>query len=267
MMVKLRAITRVFIMKWSEVLQYRGDLVLWTFAIAITPLVSLAVWYAVATSTQSAQDPRDILTYYILVMLLGIATASWQGFELIQEILSGAIVRYLIRPLSMFWIRIAGTIVTKILQLSVPVLTFCGVLLIFPHWFSSALFKVEHLLLFIPSLLLAITISFIMDMTIGTMAFWLEDAQELQSYRFLLMQVASGILVPFAVMPPAARDVLGSLPFRYIISAPAEIILGQAEGTAALALLAYQALWVVVLALLLAFVWKRGLKIYAAPGQ
>ncbi len=254
-------------MMLSEVLQYRGDLILWTSAIAITPLVSLAIWYTVAQSNQLRQDPHTILTYYALVMLLSIATASWRGFELIQEILTGSIVRYLVRPLSVFWEHGVGMLVTKALQLTPPLLIFGGALLLAPHWFSPTLFDIGHVVLFIPSLLLAVMISFVMDMTIGAMAFWLEDAQELQSYRFLLMQVASGILVPYSVMPPLARDTLGALPFRYIISAPAEIMLGQAEGAAAISLLTYQALWVATLTVLLTFVWKQGLKTYAVPGQ
>lgn len=266
-MPSMRIIKRLFVVVWSELLQYRGDLVVWTLAIAITPLVSLAIWYTVATANQINQSPRDMVTYYVMVTLLGIATASWQGFELIQGILTGSIVRYLIRPVSIFWEYSISTIVTKSFQLALPLIAFGSVLASAPQLFSPEIFEAKNLVLFIPSILCAVTLSFIMDMVIGTCAFWLEDAHELQSYRFLLMQVASGILIPFSVMPTAARAILGMLPFRYIVSAPVEILLGQTQGITALALIGYQTIWVGVFLLLLRTLWKQGLKIYALPGQ
>ena len=153
------------------------------------------------------------------------------------------------------------------MKLLIPLPILLLVIARFPQFFSPAIFEPRHLVLFLISLLLAALLAFVLDMHFGVLAFWLADATQLRRYKDILQQATSGILIPLAFLPATIKPIFAALPFRYIISAPAEILLGQAEGTAALHLLLIQATWTGVLLLTLTLLWRRGLKIYAVPGQ
>jgi len=231
-----------------------------------TPLISLAIWYTIARSNANL-IPRDILTYYILVILIRLITSSWRGYYLIQQILNGTIVKYLIRPPAIYWDFLVNNLTNKIFQLIfiLPILVIAFI--IFPDAVSPIIFSLTNLGPFLLSLLLAFIITFTFDLSLGLLAFWLEDAQELMSYRFLLTQVASGVLIPFAMMPDWLYTAFSFLPFRYIISAPAEILLGQVVGPAALQLIFYQVIWAIGFIIIMRVLFVRGLRRYAIPGQ
>lgn len=262
----LTKLIRIFSLSWSLTLQYRGDLFLWLIAITATPLLSLAVWYSVAASN-SALVPRDILTYYIIIMFVRIATSSWRGFQLSQQILNGQIVQYLIRPPAILWEFVTANLTTKIFQLIIPVPVFLAIAAWKPEYFSPAMYQPNNIIMFIPALLLAALLSFAFDLCLGLLAFWIEDAHEIMSYRFLLTQVASGVIIPFSVMPDWLFTTFSLLPFRYTVSVPAEILLGQATGTVAWQLLGWQFVWATGFFILLRMLYTKGLKIYALPGQ
>jgi ABC-2 type transport system permease protein len=261
-----RQLTRLFILDWSLLLAYRGEILLWLMAVTATPLLSLAIWYQVAKSSGPSLQ-QEILTYYLLLIVVRSASTSWRGYELIREILNGHVISYLIRPPVIFWEFVTEFLTTKVLFLTPSVLIAALLILISPQSFSPTIFSLPHLGLFSISLLLAVILSFTFDICLGLTAFWLEDAQELMAFRFLLTQVASGVLIPFSLMPSWLHFALSFLPFRYTVSAPVEILLGQITGLAALQLLGIQLIWSIGLILLMRFLFVRGLKHYVIPGQ
>lgn len=260
-------IGRIFALEWSTMLQYRADLLMWTAAESAMPLVSLAIWSTVAKSAATGPTPLDIRTYYIIVIYLMIITNAWNGFFFSRSILNGEIIQWLTRPVSPWWPHIANNLTEKIIKLVIPLPAVLVALILFPHFFSSALYQPAHVVLFLFSVPLAVTLSFCLDMLFGVLAFWLEDIAQIRRYKDILQQTTSGILIPLVWLPDVLRPIFTALPFRYIISAPAEILLGQAEGSAALQLLALQFMWIALLIVTLVILWRRGLKIYAVPGQ
>lgn len=258
---------RLFSLSLSQALQYRGDLLLWLTAITATPLLSLAIWYTVAQSSTTGLIPRDILTYYIIIMFVRVFTASWRGYHLIEQILNGDIVNYLIRPPAIWGEFLTTPLTTLSLQLTIPAVLLLTVAFTQPHLFTPAIFQLSNVFLFAASILIAFIISFAFDISLGLLAFWLEDAQELMAYRFTLTQIASGVVIPFAMMPPWLHTAFSFLPFRYIVSVPAEILLGQATGTTRLYLIGIQLVWAAVLVALMRTLFVHGRKRYATPGQ
>lgn len=262
-----RKIGRVFLIQWSETIQYRGDILLWTLAEAMTPLVSLAIWYKVASSSHTAFTPQDALTYYIIIMFIRSFSNAWNGYTLAEQIQKGEIVRYLVRPLSVLWVHVAENITIKIVRLALPLLILAGLLIFYSHLFSPSIFVPGHIALFVISLILASILSFTTDIFFGLLAFWIEEAIQIRFIKDIFMEAASGVLIPFALMPAAARQILSLLPFRYIISAPAELLLGQAANADAGNLFAAQITWLAVTVVAVVYLWRRGLKVYAVPGQ
>ncbi len=264
---QLRKIGRMFIVNWSNILQFRGDIFLWTLTEAITPLIALAIWFTVASYQQTTISPRDTLTYYVLSIIVITATNAWTSHFLTQEILDGQLVKYLTRPISVFWEHITDNIDVKIMRLALPVPVAIAVFWLFPHWFSPSIYDPSRIVLAIISVLLGAAIAFVADSLLATFAFWLEDAHQIIGYHYLLWTISSGVLIPYAFLPESIRTLLSFLPYRYIVSAPIEILVASSATLSATALISIQLAWLFGLTLALRVLWKQGLKRYAIPGQ
>jgi ABC-2 type transport system permease protein len=262
----LRQVQRIFIISWSYLLQYRADVVMWSLFSIITPLLSLVIWQA-ALAAANPERLVELRTYYLLAILVELMTRSWRGYYLVEQILNGSVIKYLLRPRILLLEFVANNLCTKAMQLLIPLPLFILALIFSPQWFSPAIYQSSHLLLFTGSVILAAGLGFAFNISLGLLAFWIEEASELHSYSFLLRELTSGLLIPLYLMPEWARSLANALPFRYIISAPLEIILGQVDLAGALQLLLYQALWLIAFVFIMRTLWLRGLKTYAVPSQ
>ncbi len=263
----MHKLLRLLQMEWSASLQYRADIVLWTISETMTPLIALAIWYAVAKYSDNNVSQSEILTYYVLVFFTFVITNVWNGFFFAREILNGDIVNYLLRPLSVFWHHFLQNVGEKSIKLIVPIPLFLLFAFFAPHLLSPAIFVPRHLAFFAVSVSLALLLHFFIDMSLGALAFWLEDAFELRRYKDLLHDFTSGVMIPFALMPSALAAGLSWLPFRYIVAAPVELLMGKRVGSDAWQVLLIQVAWIVAAAILVSILWKRGLKRYAVPGR
>lgn len=263
----LRKIVRVFSMNWSQLLQYRSDVIVWTITEAITPLIALAIWFTVAQNQSSALSPQDAITYYVLSMIVITGTNSWVSYFLTDDILTGTLVQSLIRPLSVFWHHAVDNIVTKAIRLILPVLAFTIVAWQWPHLFSPSIYDSSRIALAVLSVILGATIAFLADALLATVAFWIEDSHQIIGYHYLLWTISSGVLIPYTFLPDTLKTVLSFLPYRYIVSAPLEILVTSSATLLPTQLLVIQLAWIAGLGTALYFAWKQGLKRYAIPGQ
>jgi ABC-2 type transport system permease protein len=263
----MRKFGRILAMKWSENLQYRGDILLWTIADALVPLVALAIWYTVAQAGSPEIPPREIFTYYIFITFVRAVTIAWGGYFLATDILRGDLVKYLIRPLSVFWIHAAENVTVKAFRLALPLPLLLIALWRWPDFFSPAIYEPRHVVLFLVSTLLAAILAFTFDMATATIAFWLEDVVQIRDYQLMLYEISSGTLIPLLFLPPLIQSVFSFLPFQYMLATPVEILLGKITLVAAWEQMGIQVLWIIGSAVALTILWRRGLKVYAVPGQ
>lgn len=249
-----------------KMLQYRIDMLLWTVASVSSALVAMAIWYTVAAESGQVTLAHATLVYYIFVSFLTTVTVAWAGFFMAQDILTGDIVKYLLRPFSAFWFHVVNNIVEKTVRLLIPIPLLLYAIIFYPSFFANSIVPLKLLPIAIVSILLAITISFLIDIALGLCAFWLQDAMQIRRYQDLLFQVTSGILIPYSFLPPNIKNIFSILPYRYIIAAPAEILSGQASIHKSVEFIVIQILWIMILFSFVSYQWKRGLARYAPPG-
>jgi len=263
----MHKILRVLGLKWSENLEYRGDIILWTIADALVPIVALTIWYTVSLSSKQGFPPQEILTYYIFAIFVRAITTAWGGYFLAGEILKGEIVKYLVRPLSVFWIHAAENITVKVLRLILPLVVLGLILWLKPHFFWPTVYDPRTIAFFAISTILAAILLFIFDMVSAMLAFWLEDVMQIREYQSMLYEIASGTLIPLAFLPHFAQKLFNFLPFKYTLSTPLEILLGRLSPFEIWQQLGIQLIWITVCTTAITVLWKKGLKIYAVPGQ
>ena len=109
------------------------------------------------------------------------------------------------------------------------------------------------------SALLSFTLSYVILATVGLLAFWTEDARPIEYIVSKLVFILGGMLVPIDIFPQWIQTISHYLPFIGIAYAPARLALNYTH-TLALETILLQIFWIMIIAILLFFVYNKGVK-------
>jgi ABC-2 type transport system permease protein len=170
----------------------------------------------------------------------------------------------LLKPVHPIHSFIADNLMTKAIQ--VPVLTVIAVALAFAFHavLSVSLWVVVA---FIPVLILAFFVRFLLEWTLAQAAFWTTRVGSLNQLYFLLLLLLSGQIAPLSLLPHPVQIAAKILPLYWTVGFPTELLLGKVTPSAALFGIGVQAIWLVVTFSLSRVVFKLGVKAYSAVGQ
>jgi len=225
----------------------------------LTYLVNVTVYYFIwravygpqtaapgASGSQIAgYDLAEMFTYVSVGWI--IRSFYWNTIdqEMAYEVIEGKISMQMIKPVSIQWMWVAramGESAFRLGMLTLP--TAIAVALIFPVRLpASRMAAILFALSVLGSFFLMCAINFL----IGACAIRLKSILALIRAKYWLLELMSGLLIPLAFFPDAARKILAWLPFPHIASTPLQLYLGKLPADQALTMLAVQWFWVVAL--------------------
>lgn len=261
-----RVLWRMVALNVMMTLEYRGAFVIYMFNTVAGPTISLLVWLAVSgTGATLPYDRAQFVTYYVLLSVTAMLTATWTGWFLGENIRLGDLSSHLLRPAHFLIGMVGNNIGEKIIKLPL-LLPLVGVV--------ALAFRDDLRLptdprawgLFFLSLPLAASVAFLLDIAVGALAFWIDEVNALLRGQAMLGAFLSGQYVPLALFPSGAAGWLEAQPFRYTLSFPLEILTGTLSDTAVARGFAFQAGYCVVLWALNRALWHYGLRSYSAVG-
>lgn len=260
-----RVFGRVLALNIGMTFIYRGDFLLLQIASVLTPLVSLAVWQAALAAGATVGVTAEFLTtYFILVAVVNMLTSSWTAWFLAEMIRDGHLNKWLIRPVSVHLDGFANNLGEKTIKLLLLAPLILILIVVMPGQLSVP-GSPARWLLFVLAIGIAMVISYIFDIARGSLAFWFEDVQGFNMAISIMTPVLSGAVVPLALMPPEISGITLWQPFRFMLSFPMEVLLGQVPGGLLFGF-AQQLGWLVVFATVAMVVWRLGLRSYSAVG-
>lgn len=217
------------------------------------------VWTAVYADrgTVEGVDLATLLTY-LTIANLQIWIIFPEGGEILQQrVREGKIALDLARPVSLLGQQLSY-------QLGMTLGFLPMMLVVTPVAFVVGVLRApaspEAAPLYALSVVLAYIVVALMGLLLGMVAFWtLETTGMWAIYRFANLFFAGG-LVPLWLFPGPLRSVAELLPFQTQASIPVSIYIGRLVGLETLRGLAIQAIWIVILALLVGFVWSRAIR-------
>jgi len=251
---------------FATMLQYRASLFIWMISSVLEPLVYLIVWSAVASSSGGSvggYTGGDFAAYYIAFMLVNQATYTWIMYEYEYRIREGYLSFALLKPVHPIHSDIADNLSSKLITLPILLVVAGGLALAFR---PTATLSLWAGLTFIPVLLLAFLVRFLLEWTLALAAFWTTRVSAINQVYFVLILFLSGQIAPLSLFPRWLQIVAGVLPFRWMLSFPVELLLGRLTPVQTLEGLAAQIGWVVASLLLIRFVWQAGVRVYSAVG-
>lgn len=261
----LRALPALLRIGVAETIAYRAEFFVWMLTTSL-PLVMLALWSAVAAEAPfRGYASEDFVAYYLCALIARNLTGSWVYWHIEDEVRRGTLSLRLLRPMHPF-LTYAATHLASVPLRGAIALPVALVLLV-----SSGSSELTHdpaqLALLVPSLALAWLLSFGIMFALGTLAFFLERASAIVDVYFGVFAVLSGYLVPLELLPSTLARLAEVSPFRGIIAIPVELATQPALGLAGAAQrVAFQAAWAVGILVVVATLWRRGLRRYEAFG-
>jgi len=157
----LRVYQVLFVANFQQAAQYRVQAVAWLLFAVIRPVVFLAAWSAAANAqggTIGEFTVGDFAAYYVCLTLVGQLTMSWNEYDFEIEIRQGKLSPKLLRPLHPLHYAVVENLVWKVTTL--PALVPALILI---AWTFQARFETQlwQLLIFVPSVVLAVALRFV----------------------------------------------------------------------------------------------------------
>lgn len=258
----------VFKNSLQQYFAYRLNFVLWRVRILVSILISYFLWQAIYSRQASifSYNKSQMLTYIILISFINGIVLSTQTFKVAEEINSGYLSNFLIRPISYFGYNISRDLSDKLLNSLFSVIEIIAfILLLRPPIYIQT--NTSTLLIFLFVVFLSSFLYFQINMLLSFIGFW---SREVWAPRFIfsiIVAFLAGIYFPLDILPSPLYSFLQILPFTYLVFFPLKIYLGGASTFFLVKGLLITTGWIVIMMFILKAVWTRGLKIYTAEGK
>jgi viologen exporter family transport system permease protein len=267
---EIRALLRLYAQQFrttfATMLAYRASLVIWMIGQVLEPLIYLIVWSTVANGSGGSvggYTARGFAAYYIAFMLVNQVTYTWVMWEYEYRVRQGSLSFALLKPVHPIHSDISDNLSSKLITLPILLVVAGGLALIFR---PTAAVTTWAVLAFIPALVLAFLVRFLLEWTLALAAFWTTRVNAINQVYFLLMLFLAGQIAPLNLFPRWLQIAADILPFRWMLGFPVELVLGRLTPVQALAGLGAQAAWVITSLVLIRFVWRAGVRVYSAVG-
>jgi len=259
----VRALPTLLRIGVAETVAYRAEFLVWILTMTL-PLIMMGLWTRVAeVAPFQGYSPRDFVAYYLATLIIRQLTGNWVAWQMSEEVRSGAMAMRLLRPIHPF-VAYAASHAAAIPFRSVIALPLAIVLLA-SSGASGLTSDPLQLALVVPSLALAWLSTFACLFAIGALAFFLTQTMAIANLYFALFSLFSGYLLPLPLLGPIA-GIAAWLPFRFMLSAPVELLTRPQDHHHLAVLLGGQLAWTAILMTIALSVWRAGVRRFEAVG-
>ncbi len=247
--------------------QYRTANYAYMLGMIAEPVIYLVVRSTVARAQGGSVQgitPGDFAAYYIVWTLVRNMNIVFTPYGWEWRIRQGELSGMLVRPVHPIHYDLAYFAGWKFVVILLWLPIAAALTLIFRPTFDISLLEIGVFLIAIWG---AYLIRSMLLWVLGMVTFWTTRVSALYDMYFTAELLLSGRLLPLALLPGWAATVADVLPFKYTFGYPIEVIAGDLSTRELFIGLAMQVLWVAVGALLVAVVWRFGVRRYSAVGN
>ena len=245
-------------------LAYRGMVALWVLGAIMQPLVLIVVWQTVSEGRDTGMTAGQYAAYFMVSMVVSHMTFIWHMWEFGWRIRSGYFSPLLLRPVHPIHHDICENLSYKLVGLAGIIPAAVLMALVFGADFSGT--SGRSLIAFVPALLLAMALRFIVEWCLALAAFWMTKVASLNQLFDTFFLFLGGQFAPISVMPDWIQTLSFALPFRWSIYFPIQVALGDITGRDLWIGYGMQLLWIGLAVGMLQLMWKRAVANYSAVG-
>ncbi len=250
----------------ATMLQYRGEIILWSTWGLVNPLVLYAIFKAGAQSNSNGQmaglTVPQIAAYYFTVMVIGHLTAAWDTHEMSYLVRTGRMSSMLLRPILPLWKSLAGNLAYKTCTLAFVGPMWIVVYFLVRPEFNGHLWQV---VLGIAATILGFALNYCLTYVVALISFWATKLDAVGEVYFALTMFLGGRFVPLQAIPQPYRLIAEALPFQYMAYFPVELLTGRMTDPLAILRNFIGVLaWLVVSILAFRMLWAAAVRRYTA---
>lgn len=251
----------------QEQFQYRAANYFYTIGMIAEPVIYLVVWSSVARSQGGSiggYTPGQFAAYYIvwtLVRNMNIVFTP-NGWE--WRIREGELSGMLVRPIHPIHYDLAYFAGWKVVAVLVWVPLAVGLALAFQPDMSVTPLEAAC---FFAAIWGAYLIRSMFLWVLGMVTFWTTRVTALYEMFFAAELLLSGRLVPLSIMPPWVRTLADFLPFKWTFGFPIDVLVADLPARSLGLGLVAQLGWIAAGTMLVAIVWRVGIRRYSAVGN
>jgi ABC-2 type transport system permease protein len=233
-------------------------------------LATIFLWRAIYGGKESptigSYTLTEMISYYLIVTVVDALTAvADDDWQIAADIRDGAISQFLLKPIDYLRYRFFLFSAGRLIYTAVAILPVSAFILFHRAYFVLPP-DAATMAFFLLSVALTALLQFLISFTMALLAFWVLEVSTFIFILFAMEHLAGGHLFPLDILPPALAQILYLTPFPYQMFFPVSIYLGKTTGADLWQGLAIQTFWVVTAYFAARFVWKRGIRRYAAYG-
>ncbi|AZJ24268.1 TPA: ABC-2 family transporter protein [Bacillus cereus] len=253
-------------LSFQAVFQYRMNVVLYMI-FGLIPLVALILlWHSLFETQSNIQGYtlEMMITYVIIAKLIELLLIPEMHWSINDEIQSGELSKYLIKPFSYFGYWFSHNLGNKIIHLVMSVIPIIPIIFLNRDYFLLPTLK--YTFLFILSIVGALILYYMIYYLISLFSFYFV---EISSFFFtvdIVLELLSGSLIPLEFLPAPLNTITQFLPFSYLIHFPVNVYLGNLSSAEIVNGLISQVIWSLVFYVLIRVLWKKGLNKYESVG-
>ena len=244
-----------------EAVTFRSQVIIWWVVLALYLYILVVFWRAVygATSSAAGYTLPQMVAYVVGGQVLGFAMSASAQWRLDRMVRDGTIVLDLLRPTSLPGALLAesvGEVLGESVMFGLPLLVL-GVVL-FHARFAGRPTAYPLLAVLIA---FATVLRFLIAALLGYTAFWTVRTRGIgEVFYNVFLRFLGGAWVPYAFFPRLLRNVLPWTPMAGLFNAPLNFLVGRATASATVSYVAADALWVVLLSVLLWWTHLRAMR-------
>lgn len=254
---------------WIRNLNYRFTTVMFRIGEVAEILVLILMWtaiYASGSGMIKGFTLSEMITYVLVGNLCSVAVRNFLPSFVSRDINEGRLSMFLVKPISYINYIFFNELGRAAMAVFVSV---CSQLLVILFFLDRFTFNTDstYLLLILAMVFFAFIIELLTGFLIGTIAFWTDEVEGLQTTIDRIRKFFAGGYFPLSLLPATIASASMYLPFAYSFFVPAQLYLKKIDIHSGLVGLAIQFAWIILLSITLSFVWKRGLRKYEASGS
>lgn len=259
----------VFFVGVSNSMEFRFDFFMSLLSTVFPIIMQVFIWAAMYGGSDSdamyGYTFSQMIMYVVVAGAVGKFTNTGVEYLVNEDIHSGGIAKYLVRPVNYIGFRLCDIVGNKFASMVTMMLLTLGAI---PVLFFTVDFAVTPyaVFLFFLSLALAAVLNFFIFFCLSLLAFWLTEIGNFFHAMSVVIMVMSGGVFPVSVFGSIYERISRYIPLTYTLNYPIRILSKDAGVGEAVEVLCIQLIWIAVLAVLAGFGWKRGLKKYVAVG-
>lgn len=247
--------------QYALMLEYRAETALWALS-NLWPFIMLGLWSGAEAAAAAGIDRLQLARYFLAAFVVRQFTVVWVIYSFEEDSLQGRLAPYLLQPLLPVWRYVSAHLAEQVTRLPFVALIAMLFFLLDPaaFWLPSP----ATLLLAVVLVALGFTVNFLLQYAIALLCFWSERASALERLLAIPFLFLSGLVAPLQLFPESVRSAALWTPFPYMIDIPARILAGASLDLPAC--FATIAAWIALLLPLNAWLWRLGVRRYAAMG-